>query len=238
MTSSPTVRWWDPRQPDWWVAALFAIGSFCFALGATPGYLRLVGDEADDITYFVGSLFFTSAAWLQLLVSTGAVRAGMRTRRAARWRTLARSPRRPAWWAGVVQFAGTLLFNVSTGLALQKSLDAQQVNHRVWAPDVFGSIAFLVASGLAFADVDHPWFHWRPKDLGWSVATLNMVGSIAFGLSAVAAKVILSSGELRDATLANAGTFVGAVCFFVGALLLIPEEAEAERDQAPEPSTA
>ena len=29
--------------------------------------------DADDITYFVGSLFFTTAAWLQVLVSTGAI---------------------------------------------------------------------------------------------------------------------------------------------------------------------
>ncbi len=59
--------WWDPHEPDWWVAFLFAVGSACFALGATPPYAAWVGVEADGITYFVGSLFFTSAAWLQLL---------------------------------------------------------------------------------------------------------------------------------------------------------------------------
>jgi len=230
MTSSPTVRWWDPRQPDWWVAVLFAIGSLCFALGAAPGYYALVGAEADDITYFVGSIFFTSAAWLQLLVSTGAIEPGVRSRRAARWRTLARAPHRPSWWAGVVQFGGTLLFNVSTFFAMQQTLSATQANHRIWAPDVFGSIAFLVASALAYADVDKPWLGWRPRDLEWSVATLNMAGSIAFGVSAVAAKVIVSTGDLRNTALANAGTFLGAVGFFFGALLLIPEEAESKAE--------
>ena len=48
-----------------------------------------------------------------------------------------------------------------------------------------------------------------PADLDWSVATLNMVGSIAFGVSAVAAYVI-SDDTLRDAQRANAGTWVGA----------------------------
>jgi hypothetical protein len=221
---SPRSIWWEPRQPDWWVAALFAVGASCFLLGSTPGYVNLVGVQADCITYFVGSIFFTSAAWLQLLVSVGAVKPGVRTRRAARWRSVQRAPRNPAWWAGVVQFAGTLLFNVSTYAAMDLSLSAEEAQRRVWAPDAFGSIAFLVASALAFSDVARPWFRWRPKDLAWSVTWLNMIGSIAFGLSAIGAKVIVSTGDLRDAQLANAGTWVGALCFLLGAVLLIPEE--------------
>ena len=50
-----------------------------------------------------------------------------------------------------------------------------------------------------------------------------MVGSIAFGVSAVAAYVVPSDGELRNVALANLGTFVGAICFLVGGLLLLPE---------------
>jgi hypothetical protein len=218
--------WWDPREADWWVAACFAVGSACFVLGATPGYLAVVGVDADGWTYFVGSIFFTTAAWLQVLVSTGAIGRGIRTRRAARWRTVARAPHQAVWWAGIVQFAGTLCFNVSTFLALQHGLSAAQSNHRVWAPDAFGSIAFLVASGLAYAVVKKPWITWRPRDLDWSVATLNMVGSIAFGISAVAAKV-LQDGSLRNSQLANSGTWIGGVCFLLGAVFLIPEEIEA-----------
>ncbi len=230
MTASrPRSIWWEPRQPDWWVAALFAVGSACFLVGSTPGYVSLVGVPAVGVTFFVGSIFFTSAAWLQLLVSVGAVQPGVRTRRAARWRRVQRAPRNPAWWAGVVQFAGTLLFNISTFAALDLSLTAEEAQRRVWAPDVFGSVAFLVASALAFADVARPWLGWRPKDLAWSVTWLNMVGSIAFGLSAVGAKVIVSTGDLRDAQLANAGTWVGALCFLVGALLLVPEELGDQR---------
>ena len=224
----PGSIWWDPREADWWVAACFAVGSLCFVLGATPGYLNLVGVEADGITYFVGSIWFTTAAWLQVLVSTGAIGTGTRTRRAARWRTVARAPRQAEWWAGIVQFGGTLCFNVSTFLALEHNLSATEANHRVWAPDAFGSIAFLVASGLAYAAVRRPWIDWRPRDLDWSVTTLNMVGSIAFGASAVAAKVITTTGDLRNEQLANAGTWIGGVCFLLGAIFLIPEEATAK----------
>ena len=220
-----TSIWWDPREADWWVAACFAVGSSCFILGATPGYADLVGIEADCWTYFIGSIWFTTAAWLQVLVSTGAIGTGTRTRRAARWRTVARAPRQAEWWAGIVQFFGTLCFNVSTFLALEHGLSAAEANRRIWAPDFFGSIAFLVASGLAYAVVRRPWLTWRPKDLDWSVATLNMVGSIAFMASALAAYV-LADGSLRNAQLANSGTWIGGVCFLFGAIFLIPEEIE------------
>jgi hypothetical protein len=123
------------------------------------------------------------------------------------------------------------MFNVSTFLALEHNLSSAQANRRVWAPDAVGSIAFLVASALAYAAVRRPWVTWRPRDLNWSVTTLNMVGSIAFGVSAVAAKV-LNTGQLRNAQLANLGTWVGGVCFLAGAILLIPEEAE-ETSAAP-----
>ena len=206
--STTGVRWWAPDRAVWWVAVLFMVGSACFALGAVPAYLDLVGVEADGVTFFVGSLFFTSAAALQLWLSTD---------RAQRW-------------AGGVQFAGTLLFNVSTFAALNASLSADQADHRVWTPDVLGSIAFLVASALAYAEVRRPWLRWRPLDLGWSIATLNMVGSIAFGVSAAAAYV-LSDDTLRDAQRANAGTFVGAICFLVGAALLIPDQVSAPADE-------
>lgn len=215
------------------MAVLFAVGSTCFVLGAAPPYAAWVGIEGDGVTYFVGSLFFTSAAWLQLLVSVGAVRAGHRTRRAARWRALVRAPRRAGWWAGVVQFAGTLLFNVSTWSALQPSLSGPQVDHRVWAPDALGSIAFLVASGLAFAEVARPWLRWRPQDLGWAVTMLNMVGSIAFGASAIGARIVTGTDELRNAQVANVGTLVGAICFLVGAVLLVPDELGARSERKP-----
>ena len=57
--------WWAPRAIGWWIGILFAVGATCFALGALPGYLSAVGGEADAVTFFVGSLWFTSAAFLQ-----------------------------------------------------------------------------------------------------------------------------------------------------------------------------
>ena len=224
--SEPT-RWWEPGRSDWQVAALFIVGSTCFALGALPFYAAAVGPAADGITYFVGSIFFTSAALLQVLISAGVIRPDQRPRSAVRWRSRVRAPNRAEWWAGVVQFVGTLMFNISTFEAMQQGLSATEAQRRVWTPDARGCIAFLIASGLAYADVRRPWLRWRPRDLGWSVAMLNMVGSIAFAVSAIGAYVLPSTGDVASLELDNLGTFVGGICFLLGAVLLIPDQEQA-----------
>jgi len=197
------ATWWAPRVRGWWIGVLFMIGSACFALGAAPGYATAVGARADGVTYFVGSLFFTSAAFLQFRES----RPGSRLDR----------------WATSVQLVGTLFFNVSTAHALITNWTAAQSDQKVWRPDALGSICFLVASELALIVVGKRWISWKPRVKDWWIAMLNMVGSIAFGVSAAASYVIVDSGVLRNADRANAGTFVGALCFFFGALLLLPQ---------------
>ena len=60
----PTVR---PVTLNAAIAWLFIIGSALFVLGSVPAYLNAVGETADSVTYFVGSLFFTSASFAQLV---------------------------------------------------------------------------------------------------------------------------------------------------------------------------
>jgi hypothetical protein len=48
-----------------------------------------------------------------------------------------------------------------------------------------------------------------------------MVGSVFFMLSAIGAYVIPRTGYAVDLTLADRGTFAGALCFFIGALLML-----------------
>jgi hypothetical protein len=230
--------WWAPRARGWWIGVLFAVGSVCFALGSFPPYALAVGESADDVTYFVGSIFFTSAAFLQfreaVLAARGPQSAGADPTRPGSWRILGWAPWRIDWWSTSVQLVGTVFFNVSTFAATRHGLDVRQADHRVWVPDVVGSICFLVASALAWAEVGHAWLSWRPASLGWRIAAVNMVGSIAFGVSAVAAYVVPDTGDLVNTALANLGTFVGALCFFAGALMLLPERTQAIRPGEPD----
>jgi len=86
-----------------------------------------------------------------------------------------------------------------------------------------GSICFLVASGLAWFEVSHGWWSWHTRLLSWRIAALNLSGSIAFGVSAVASKIVPTTGEPRNIMLVNLGTAVGGACFLAGALFLFPE---------------
>jgi hypothetical protein len=114
--------------------------------------------------------------------------------------------------ASAIQFGGTLLFNVSTFAALDSALDAQSYNLRVWTPDVLGSACFLVSSGMAY--------RVGRTSRG---AVLNLVGSIAFGVSAVTSLIEPSTAEPVSAAIANATTTLGAFCFLAGAL--VPERS-------------
>jgi hypothetical protein len=214
--------WWAPFAMDWWMGILFAIGSICFALGAFPLYATAVGVTPDNITFFVGSIFFTTASFLQYTEVAGTPTDLVEQHRKGLGSLLRIRHRRIDWWAAGIQLIGTVWFNRTTLSALLVGLGASTKHHPVWRPDALGSICFLVASWLAWAEeCDGPWA-WRPSRIPWWITALNLAGSVAFGISAVASYVT-SSGQLLSVALTNLGTFVGAVCFLIGAVLLLPE---------------
>jgi hypothetical protein len=221
--------WWAPRHRGWWIGVLFAVGSLLFALGAVPGYASAVGIDADAVTFFVGSLFFTSAGFLQFreVVDSGPDGPPHGWRRVFVYR-----PDQIDWWATAIQLPGTVYFNVSTGHAMTTDLSAQASRQQVWRPDALGSVCFLVASALAWFEVSHGWTSWQPRNLPWWIPLANLIGSVAFGVSAVAAFVVPATGALLDVELSNLGTFIGALCFLGGALLLLPERTLAAQSGA------
>ena len=196
-----------------WIAVLFIVGSALFALGAVPFYAEGVGLEVTAATFFLGSLFFTSAALLQYREAAGGY--------------LVWAPHDLAWLACAVQLAGTLWFNWSTGNAIRHNLTVVMSEERVWRPDALGSIAFLVASAIAWIDAARADADGQPKSRDWWIGAVNMGGSIAFGVSAVAAFIVPSTDEVWHAELSNLGTFAGALCFLVGAVMLLPRRTPA-----------
>ena len=136
------------------------------------------------------------------------------------------------WWAAAIQLVGTLFFNRTTFSALVVGLGSSTAHHPIWRPDALGSICFLVSSWLSWAEECHGPWAWRPRRYSWWITALNLVGSVAFGVSAVASYVE-PDGQLRSLALTNLGTFVGAVCFLAGAVLLLPERTLEGPDTAP-----
>ncbi|HXN62145.1 MAG TPA: hypothetical protein VN886_16985 [Acidimicrobiales bacterium] len=222
-TGAPAAHtWWAPRAIAWWIGVLFAIGSVCFAVGACPPYATRVGTDADNLTYFIGSIFFTTAALLQYHEAASSSLTLERPHR-RRLRALFRlQHHRIDWWASLIQLIGTLWFNRTTFSSWVVGLGAASAHDPVWRPDALGSVCFLVSSWLAWAEECHGSFAWRPRHLSWWITLLNLVGSVAFGVSAVASYV-KPNGQLVSLVWTNLGTFVGAVCFLAGAVLLLPE---------------
>ena len=104
--------------------------------GSFPGYAELVGDSADAITFFVGSILFTAG---------GAVQSGWRGRDGGQ----ADVGGRAAWWSAIVQSAGTLFFNVTTYQAMHVALTSDY-DGSSWRPDWRGSICCLVSGAIAY----------------------------------------------------------------------------------------
>src|SRR3954453_21338765 len=186
------------------MALLFAAGSLCFLIGPFPGYADLVGPRADAVTFFVGSIFFTAGGALQAWLALGERHAG--------------SAGVAAWRAAAVQFAGTLFFNATTYRALDTTLSDPMYNKLVWRPDALGSICFLVSGVIAYRAA--PRRGWRPVrgGPGWWEPSVNLLGCLLFGLSAVAGYVVPAKGSLLDLAAANWSTALGAACFAACAL--------------------
>jgi len=186
------------------MALCFAIGSACFFVGPFPGYAQLVGAEALGVTFFVGSIWFTAGGTLQSSLAwaeRGSPGAG-----------------RAAWWAAIVQSAGTLFFNVSTFQAMATLPDNPGYDRLVWRPDAFGSICFLVSGVIAYrASARHG---WRPArgGRGWWEPLVNLLGCVFFGIAAVAGYVVPSTGSVLELAAANFNTAAGAACFLACAL--------------------
>jgi len=69
--------------------------------------------------------------------------------------------------------------------------------------------------------------------LPWYIAWLNMIGSIFFMISALASYVLPTTGEFINSSVSIAGTLLGALCFLVGAILMLPAWKHAVRAAAP-----
>jgi hypothetical protein len=221
-----------PRRLNAGIAALFMIGSAGFAVGSVSAYASAVGPTADAVTFFVSSIFFTLASFWQLVQSQSPAMAASGTAQddeRQHVRFLAWLPHDRSWLAAATQFPGTLFFNGTTFWAVTTAASSSQYDEVVWRPDFYGSILFLVSSTFAVLTVGR-FFSWRPRVADWRIAWLNMIGSVAFMASAIGAYVLPTSGQAIDITLADKGTFVGAVCFFLGALLVIPAWKSPPRD--------
>jgi hypothetical protein len=220
----------QPDQLNWWIAVVFSIGSALFMLGSLlgmlPGMAKYFGlDNAQvNAVFFLGSIPFTTAAFLQFYQATTTTDVVYNDEnekfRLSRFGKYISSV---AWLSAGLQFIGTILFNVNTFNGMNSKLDWLQSDFRVWGPDIVGSMFFLVSGYLAFIEVAHSFWKSDTKNISWWVVFINLLGCVAFIISAFFAFVPASGATDFEMFAALLFTFIGAVCFLLGSLLMLPE---------------
>ena len=228
-------RWlWCPRELNWWIGTVFAIGSLLFAMASifslSPALSMAWGLDYPEINaiFFAGSIPFTTAAYLQLFQAANADEfLGHATETKKRFVLVGWRPGDIGWLSSALQFVGTILFNFNTFDAMLPSLNWFQQDLVIWVPNILGSILFFMSGHLAFIELCHAHWAWNPRSISWWVVFVNLLGCIAFLGSALLALVLPGPEDAEILTLSVALTLIGAVCFLIGSLLMLPEMSYA-----------
>jgi len=201
-------------------ATAFLIGGSLFALGAGLSQSG-VDFTACATIYLVGGVFFSTGGYTSVVQVANEPEGGLGALPAdPRWRWWGREPRRLAWLSAAALFVGTLVFAINLVDSFIEGLSPTAEDRLVWSPDMVGCALFLVSGHLAMAGISGDfWRVWRRRDLGWWIVAVNQLGSALFMVSAVAAFVRPSSGDLLSTGVANWGTLTGALCFAAAGLL-------------------
>jgi hypothetical protein len=219
-----------PWKLNWWIGIIFAIGSVLFALASLLSLAPematswSISSSAINAIFFAGSIPFTTAAYLQLFQAANASPApGAHTREQRRVTLFGWRPHDVGWLSCALQFVGTILFNFNTFDAMIPSLNWFQQDLVIWVPNIVGSILFLASGYLAYIETCHAHWAWQPKSVSWWVVFTNLLGCVGFMVSAVFAIFLPGPPHLKAVTISILFTLLGAIGFFVGSLLLLPE---------------
>lgn len=216
---------WKPRSLNWRISILFMIGSSFFILGSILVLANFQNVTLNNLIFFIGSIFFTSAGYSQFYQSINAplsIQGPEEPFLAQRRRFFAWQPNRIDYWVTFSQFLGTLAFNMSTFAAIL-TIHWLGYDLLVWRPDYIGSILFLVSGVTAVLELCHRFWCWNPSQIDWWIVMINLLGCIAFMISAIAAFVRPEPNFENLAYWATVFTLIGALCFFIGAYLMLPE---------------
>jgi hypothetical protein len=221
-TRTPRLFFLSPKELNWWISVLFMIGALLFAAGSVIVMRHPDLAANANVVFFTGSIFFTSAAYIQYFQAINAqvlahgLAGDPGGKRAFAWK-----PRRIDFWVTATQFAGTILFNFNTGDAFWTRTPFQE-NLFVWWPNITGSILFMVSGTLAMLEICRGWC-WRPRDIEWNITFVNFLGCVAFLISAVLAHAPATPVFENQGVWSTMLTLIGAACFFTGAYLMLPE---------------
>lgn len=221
---------WQTYRYNWVMGLVFALGSFLFMLGSVmalmPEHIMKIPALMANITFFAGSIPFTTAGFLQNFQAANAkvfsledAASGKRIRPAL----LGWQPGSLGWLSAITQFIGTIAFNFNTFDAIKAPSGQVAQDLVIWLPGMIGSVLFLVSAYLAVMETCHSHFDFKPKEIAWWIVMVNFVGCIFFMIASTLAYV--PHGHEADwiIPVSNANLWAGAFCFFVAAVLAMRE---------------
>jgi hypothetical protein len=227
---------------NWWIGLVFAVGSLLFIVGSAqtlwPGLaIAAVIDPAH--VFFAGSLPFTLAAYLQFYQAGNAsdfpLAETVDTQsKTVRTKWLGCRASELGWWSCGLQLLGTLCFNFSTYQALHPGPNWFSEDIWVWLPNFVGSVLFLLSGYMAFAETCHGYWRFLPRNLSWWAVFWNFGGCISFMISAFLAVFVSGTDSVIRMQLSTWFTLLGAVGFFIGSILLLPEAATESEKHPPQ----
>lgn len=204
----------------------FGVGSLFFAVGQVVAYL-VTDPTPSDWLFIIGALFFTFGATVQWYAAVVHHPDFDTWTSRALW-----DMTNPDWFSAVVQWIGTICFNVMTITALAVSSDDLYTDEPlVWESNMAGSAMFLVSSIIAMHSVVRLRRHRLVRSRSTLILLLNLVGSVLFGLSAMASKLV-APGVVRNESWVGIGTFWGALAFLAASLLMLPPPPRRGHDSA------
>lgn len=210
------------KRINYWVAVAFMIGSFLFAL---PGFFPEALAAYSSMVFFCGSVFFTSAGYLQLVesINKDITNPELFRTEQCHWIRFAWRPKNLGYLSSLVQFAGTLMFNVNCGSAFFPLTILQQ-NILIWGSGMLGSICFLVSCLFAWLEICRDPSITAGQSPEWWIVWSNIVGSIAFQISSIVSFYLPQTGAEFAPTASSFYLTLGAICFFIAAALLRIED--------------
>ncbi|MCX5495725.1 hypothetical protein OSH11_13505 [Kaistia dalseonensis] len=220
---------WQSARYNWSVGAIFAVGSFLFMLGSLMSLMPSGPWQPSALmtnsVFFLGSIPFTTAGYLQHFqaANAGDFTIEPHPLQPRRVSLIGWDPSSPGWLSTFTQFLGTIAFNFNTFDSIMAPAAWDIQDALIWMPDMIGSMLFLVSGYLAYIESGHRYWSWRPRELTWQIAFVNLIGCIAFMTAAILAYVPNGPEAQWIATVSIAHLFVGALCFFIGALLTMRE---------------
>ncbi|MEV8466408.1 hypothetical protein AB0T83_06380 [Fluviibacterium sp. DFM31] len=238
------VPFWQSSTYNWIIGLVFAIGALLFMLGAGASLLPTGWSAAPSgtqiaVIFFLGSIPFTTAGYLQHFQAANAADFRPDPKDIGQGNGVALigwHPNNPGWLSTFAQFIGTVAFNFNTFDAITAPSQWVLQDLAIWGPGMIGSLLFLLSGYLAFIEVCHGYWAWKPKDLDWTIVSINLLGCVFFLISSLLAFVPPHTEPGWIPVAANALLWLGALCFFIGAVLLMRESAQARKTGASAPA--